>query len=61
MWLADYRPEPPPEPEEIGVCRGCGDVILADEGYCVFEDGGKIHNHRDCKVFFVDRVLGLRR
>lgn len=60
MRLGDWRLEPPPEPTAAGRCSGCGDAILAGEEYLVFEHGGRLHAHPDCKVHFVDRMLGLR-
>jgi hypothetical protein len=59
MRLGDWRLEPPREPDEAGVCSGCGEAILADEERLVFESGKMIHAHADCKVRFVDRMLGL--
>ncbi len=59
MRLGDRRLEPPREPREAGVCCGCGEAVLADEEWLVFESGKMIHAHPDCKVRLVDRMLGL--
>lgn len=57
--LREYKLEPPDDYSEIGKCCGCGDVILANEDYAIFENGKRIHNHPDCKVHFVDHMLGV--
>lgn len=59
--LPQRHMSPPPEPREVGICAGCGDEILADEDWLTFESGKRIHDHDDCKVAFVDRMLGLGR
>jgi pyruvate/2-oxoacid:ferredoxin oxidoreductase beta subunit len=59
--LKDWRLEPPRRPGIIGVCCGCGDTILVNEEYHIFENGRRIHNHPDCKVYYVDRLLGHGR
>ncbi|MDT8900797.1 hypothetical protein [Anaeroselena agilis] len=58
MRLGDLRLNPPREPREAGMCSGCGEAILADEERLVFESGRMIHAHPDCKLRFVDRMLG---
>lgn len=60
MYLRDYRLEPPDEPEVAGICCGCGDAILQNEDFAIFEDGRMIHDDEDCKVAFVDRLLGMK-
>lgn len=60
MKLGDWRLEPRREPREAGRCSGCGEWILADEEALVFESGKMIHAHPDCKVGFVDRMLGRK-
>ncbi len=59
MRLGDWRSEPRREPGEIGVCSGCGEAILAGEEWLMFESGKRIHAQADCKLRFVDRMLGL--
>lgn len=59
MRLPEWRLEPGREPVEIGVCCGCGEAILNGEAWLVFESGKRIHAHEDCKLRFVDRMLGL--
>lgn len=61
MKLKDWRLEPPQAAGIVGVCCGCGDTILTTEEYRIFESGRKIHDHPDCKVHFVDRMLGFGR
>ncbi len=58
LW--EWRTEPPREPEERGVCSGCGEAIVEGEEWLVFESGRKVHADADCKLRLVDRMLGLR-
>lgn len=60
MRLGDWRLEPRREPVETGVCSGCGEAIVDGEEWLAFESGRKVHADADCKLRFVDRMLGIR-
>lgn len=59
--LGEFRLIPKAEPSEVSVCAGCGDAILDGEEFRTFEGGRRIHDHPDCKVALVDKMLGITK